>query len=117
MKEQLTVVTDIPTPYRIHLFNQLCETLSNYQMGFEVLFMARTVPIRFWKFDETSCRFPFKIFGGMHPDFGGKVFHFNPGLVLSVLKARPRYVLLGGAWNMPTIVALLVSLWRRSPAV
>lgn len=107
MSKKLTVVTDIPTPYRIHLFNQLHDALRNYGVGFDVFFMARTVPIRFWKFDEGICRFTFKIFAGIHPRAGNNFFHFNPGMIWAVRKARPEYLMLGGAWHMPTVVSLL----------
>lgn len=116
MNKSLVLVTDIPSPYRVHLFNALHQELAAVGVSFEVLFMAKSVPIRYWSFDETRCTFRFRIFRGLHPRYKNDLFHFNPGILWTVVKKSPTWLVIGGAWNMPTVMALLFigRKWRKA---
>lgn len=113
MGKKLLLITDIPSPYRIHFFNALNQELLTQGIAFEVLFMARTVPIRFWELDDSEYMFPYRIVSGIHPRYKNDVYHFNPGILWSVLKDKPTWVLIGGAWNMPTVISLLLTSFLR----
>ena len=99
---KLTIITDIPTPYRIFFFTQLYHELLKRNIDLEVIFFAESVPIRHWKIDVNELVFPCKIARGIHIYIGSNNFHFNPGILWNILVNPPRWLLVGGAWNIPT---------------
>lgn len=108
-------VTDIPTPYRVHLFGFMQKVLKERQISFEVLFMARSVSTRFGEVDLADVQFDYRVARGLHPRFGDTVFHINPAIWWTVLRHPPSWVLLGGAWVTPTtgVLALASPIARR----
>jgi hypothetical protein len=61
MTRRVALVTEIPSPYRIPVFNALDELLEG---GLEVFFIARTEGRRDWDFPEGEIRFRYRILGG-----------------------------------------------------
>lgn len=55
------IVTNIPTPYRIPLFNEVHSQLLARNIAFKVVFAALTYPRRKWKIDMAECTFPWKV--------------------------------------------------------
>lgn len=110
-RKTLVCVTDVPTPYRTHLFERLSKVCSRHGIEFEVLFMALTVPHRFWPFEPAEMRYRFRIFSGVHPRIGGLTYHFNPGILRSITARQPSWLLIGGGWHIPT--AFLLVFWQR----
>jgi glycosyltransferase involved in cell wall biosynthesis len=108
---RFVLVNNIPTPYRVHLFGALCRALGERRIDFEVWFMARTEPGRYWHLDSADWHFPHRFFRGIHPVFRRIIFHTNLGMLVSLAKQRPTWLMLGGSWAFPTVVALL---WLRS---
>lgn len=102
IKQKLTILTDIPTPYRVFFFTQVYRELLKRDIDFEVMFMAKSVPIRYWEVDTSKWDFPFCIAKGIHLYIGANSFHFNPGLIWNILVKPPRWLIVGGAWNIPT---------------
>lgn len=108
-KLKLSVITDIPTPYRVHLFNKMYSELSERNIDFEVIFMAKSVPIRHWDLDTADWIFPFKLARGIHIHVGATSFHFNPGIMWRILVNPPKWLLVGGSWNIPTsFISILI---------
>ena len=111
---RLVCVTNIPTPYRFHLFSSLAEQLRDEGIELEVKFMAGTEPGRLWRVDMQSLKFNHEIAAGIHPSVGGSLFHFNLGLVFSLLRNPPTWLMVGG-WHLPTAFCLvfMFSIFRR----
>jgi glycosyltransferase involved in cell wall biosynthesis len=106
--KRLLCVTNIPTPYRTHLFNALHQELSARGASLEVLFMSSSETGRHWASVPAGATFPHRIAWGVHPRLGRVVFHVNPGIVASVLRTPPTWLLVGGSWNMPTSAATVL---------
>jgi glycosyltransferase involved in cell wall biosynthesis len=119
MTKKLVCVTDCPTPYRLHLFEILHQELLSRGLLFEVLFTSITAPGRFWRCDPNSLPFPCRIVFGLHPVRRGIAFHLNPGIIWSVLKTRPTWLLIGGGWHIPTssLLAVIASVSLRNTCV
>lgn len=106
MLRKLVIVTNIPSPYRIHLFNTLAKACDQNQVQLKVLFMAATEKGRFWKHNEAEWQFEGKIHRGMHPRLGNATMHLNPTIVTSILQDPPDWLIIGGSWNFPTSLLL-----------
>jgi glycosyltransferase involved in cell wall biosynthesis len=107
---KLVCVTDIPTPYRIHLFEGLNGMLRSRGADFEVLFMATTVSSRFWTVDLANVSFRHQIASGLHTEFKGRAFHFNSEILRSVVRDPPDWLLIGGGWHLPTAFSLVYAM-------
>lgn len=121
------LVTNIPAPYRIPLFNEIHSQLESRNIRFEVLFAALTYPRRKWKVDMTECQFRWKVldsprlptrnpekavftYGGMsrHLQSSGKSITVVSGFSLATLRlwfrakvSRQPYLIWSGAINIP----------------
>lgn len=107
--ERLAVVTNLPAPYRMHQFRALSRELEARGDSLDVHFMAGSAPYRHWRYDPASAGFESSVGWGVHPGRGFTYFHFNPGIVASMLASPPTWLLLGGTWWVPTTMALATS--------
>jgi glycosyltransferase involved in cell wall biosynthesis len=111
------VVTNIPTPYRMHMFRNLHEEFERRGCTFKVLFMAKTEAGRSWRFSPRDFLFPYTIAKGVHLAIGRATWHCNPGAIMDILRRPPACLILSGAWAQPTSAALtyLAALARPRP--
>lgn len=93
---RLLYITNIPAPYRQERFNTMAKIFPDYGIDFEVLYMAKIEPNRQWLIADDSYQYRYKIFKGVHPIVGGFFAHFNPGLLLRLLKNDYDLVVVGG---------------------
>jgi glycosyltransferase involved in cell wall biosynthesis len=90
----------------LHEFECLSRELETRGIGFEAIFMAETERERYWRFHSRECSFKHRVMPGMTFYLeGGTPFHFNPRILLALIKRPPDWLLLGGAWYIPTVVA------------
>jgi len=59
-KNRILLVTNIPTPYRIPLFNELKEQLERKGLGLKVVFGALGYARRKWAVDMSQCKFEYE---------------------------------------------------------
>ena len=117
---KLTVLMDVPSPYRLHFFRSLSARLCEREIELHVLFMAKSVPIRYWNFNESDLRFNYNFSFGVPLHIKQHSFHFNPGIILTLLRHPPDWLVLGGSWNMPTTalcIKVLHNLRRKTSLV
>ncbi len=100
---RFVLLTNIPTPYRTPFFNTLAEELDRYAIELHVLYCAASEPNRHWELDLDAQRYPWRILSGLHATVGSAYMHFNPGIVTVIRKLSPRWLLIGGAWHLPTV--------------
>ena len=93
---KLLYITNIPTPYRQKRFNKLSELSLQNGIALEVLYMAKTEPNRNWVIKKDTYKYNYKIFKGVHPRIGRFFAHFNPSLLLRLLKKDYDIVIVGG---------------------
>ena len=94
--DKLLYVTNIPTPYRQSRFNLLSKILQENGIKLEVLYMAQIESNRNWTINSDSFQYNYKIYKGIHPSVGGMFAHFNPGLLIRLLKNDYKYAIIGG---------------------
>lgn len=93
---KLLYITNIPAPYRQKRFNTMAEIFPQYGIEFEVLYMAKNEPDREWIIPLNTYNYPHRFFKGLHPVIGRFFAHFNPGLLLRLLKNNYDVAIVGG---------------------
>ena len=107
----VTVIHNIPSPYRLHLFEKMSAWLSSRGIDFEVNFMSDMSkghgerPLA-WRNPKMSFLHRY------WKDCGIGCHHLNWGLVLNVLWHRQDILLVGSAFD--TFTGILVSLFGRA---
>jgi glycosyltransferase involved in cell wall biosynthesis len=115
--KNFVVIHNIPTPYRIHLFNVLNRQLEARGIRFEVHFMAGGHEDRpaAWTQELGRAEFPYTIWDDRGITLRkGFRWHWNPALVRQIWVQRPTYLLVGGQWDSATGLAMTSCAWRSS---
>jgi len=107
------VVTNIPTPYRLHFFRALAAALGRRSWRLVVCFMAHSESGRYWDLKAETFGFEARFFAGIHPRILGATLHVNPGIPLFAWRVKPRVVLVAGGWALPTNVLMSLGLRAR----
>lgn len=107
----LVVLTNIPTPYRVTFYNTLYKVLDQQSIMLHVLFCAETEPNRHWEISKDEFRFPFTIMKGVVLPLKSFYPHLNLGVVSTIRKLKPNWLLVAGAWNTPTMLLASRKLW------
>lgn len=107
---KLLYITNIPAPYRQKRFNLMQEIFPKYGLEFEVLYMSENEPNRQWVIPEDSYKYNYKIYNGIHPTIGGFFAHFNPGLLMRLLRNDYDIAIIGGMaspthWLAPLFIS------------
>ena len=108
---RLALLTEIPAPYRIPLFNALAE-----RVDLRVLFLAERDPRRgFYELHRDEWRFDHRVLRGPQLRRGARWLVLNRGVLRELRRFRPDAVAVGG-WNQPAFwLALAYCRARRIP--
>lgn len=112
---RLTLLTEIPAPYRIPIFNAVAE---RDDVELSVLFLRDRDPKRpHYAADPASFGFARRTVPGFHVVRGGRWLIVNAGVAGALIRSRPDVVVVGG-WAQPAFwQALVVARLRRLPVV
>lgn len=108
---KLALLTEIPAPYRIPLFNALAERVE-----LRVLFLSERDPRRaFYEAHRHEWRFDHRVLRGAQLRRGGRWIVVSRGVLRELRRFRPDAVAVGG-WNQPAFwLALAYCRARRIP--
>jgi len=101
---RLAVITEIPAPYRIPLFNALSQRLD-----LRVAFLRRRQPGRNYALREDELRFDWRVLPGLRLGAGVRWVLLNAGVRGAL---RDREAVLVGGWNQPAFWQALA--WSRA---
>jgi len=111
------ILTNIPSPYRVALFNELA---TNPSISLNVAFNAITEENRHWDVDVRAFRFESTFLKGRSLSFGKRSqleIHLNPGVWGWVANNNFDVVIIGG-WNQPAqLFALMACRVLRIPTI
>ena len=99
--------TNIVAPYRVELFNAIKKNSEGTDFDFEVFFMRDTEHNRTWKIDFSSIKFKYTIGNGFYKFIKGLHIHFNPILIIKLIRSRNELVL-GASWNNLNILLIII---------
>ncbi|MFI5401825.1 MAG: glycosyltransferase family 4 protein, partial [Planctomycetota bacterium] len=101
----LAVVTNIPTPYRVPLFDTLAEELPELGWKLHVLFGSRGNARRRWKVAEEGFRFPHEFLDGWNLRLGTeRILNTYGGLGDALRRIRPDGIVCTG-YSAGTVAA------------
>lgn len=108
---KFTIIHNIPSPYRLHLFEKMAGWLTSRGIGFEVDFMS-DMSKGHGERPESWHNPDMSFLHRYWKDFGLAWHHFNPGLVLKVMAKRQDVLMVGSVFD--TFTGILVSLFGRA---
>lgn len=109
-RRRVALLTEIPAPYRIPLFNALSELVD-----LKVLFLAERNPDRPYRLHEDELRFAWEVLPGFDVTVGGRWLVVNRG-VLRRLHGSDAVIV--GGWNQPAFwTAFAWAKATRKPAL
>ncbi|MEJ5223384.1 MAG: glycosyltransferase family 4 protein [Anaerolineales bacterium] len=110
----LVSLTNIPTPYRTHLYNALAAAMRERDLDLHVVYMAETEPGRYWTFDKDASHYRYTFLPGWHILLRGYEFHINPTFLPLMWKNPPRWLLVSGSWFFPTVQAVPLAVGKAT---
>lgn len=110
----IVILTNIPSPYRTAFFDDLHRQSAEFGETVHVLYCAPSEPNRFWGYHPEAMQHPHTMMPGWHFQFRGWFTHLNLSVLKELRRLKPTTLIVGGAWNTPTI--LLAGLSRLAPA-
>jgi glycosyltransferase involved in cell wall biosynthesis len=109
---RLTLLTEIPAPYRIPIFNALA---GRDDVELEVVFLRDRDPKRPYRADPAAFRFRARTLPGLHVVRGSHWLIANAGVFGALVRTRPDAIVAGG-WLQPAFwQALAFAKLRRRP--
>jgi len=108
------LITNIPTPYRIPLFNELDKQLEEKGLKLKVIFGSLGYRHRKWKIDLSECKFDFKILPSLCITLFNheKVLFTYRGLLRLIKKENPK-IIITNAFSIATTKLWLLS-WLKN---
>ena len=92
------VIQNIPSPYRLHLFNEMWRQLTALGIDFHVHFMSdfsKGHKERPLSWHNPKIDFPHTYW----KDYGFGCHHFNPGMLRYLRRVKPTYLLIGSTFD------------------
>ena len=111
---RITLLTEIPAPFRIPLFNALA---AQPDAELEVLFLSGLDPKRPYPIYADEFEFGWRILRGWELRRHGRWTVFSRGVLRALITSRPSVIVIGG-WNQPAFwMAALYGRLTRTPLV
>jgi len=105
MQNKVILLTEIISPYRIPVFNEIAQSLNN---RFLVLFFGETEKRRQWKVCKEKIKFHYGILPNILFQKKGLTPYFlNPTILYRLIKYSPEIIILGGYHHPSDLLALL----------
>jgi len=109
MKKRVVILTEIISPYRIPVFNEISSSLGNCLL---VLFLSETIKERKWRVDKEAIKFNYKVLPSLSLRLRENDFpsFFNLTTFFALAGYSPDTIIIGG-YQHPTF--LLVMLYAK----
>lgn len=115
---KVIVVTNIPNPYRIPLFNEAWRQFRAEGIEFKVLFGSMGYSRRKFVLDMNECLFPYEILDSGKYNFGDaeKTVFTYKGILKALSREHPDCIVING-FSLGTLRLWWRSLFRKSPYI
>ena len=117
-KENVLLITNIPTPYRIPLFNEIAKQLAEKNLHLEVLFGALGYSRRQWDIDMSNCEFSYQVLKSKSIKYKEteRISFDYPGLS-SIINEKKPAAIITNAFSIATTKLYFLSWIRRIPYI
>jgi glycosyltransferase involved in cell wall biosynthesis len=115
--QKVVLITNIPTPYRIPLFNELNKQMHDEGMELHVIFSEAGYQRRKFEINFTDFKFPFTILEGgtiTSAENSEKTYFFYKGLWKALKSIQPSKVIVAGFSSASVTTASWCS-WNKVP--
>ena len=117
MNKKIILLTNIPNPYRIPLFNVMNEKFSQNSFDLKIMFWARKYGRRKWRDSLQSGHFNYVILRSWQIRLAEEWYLFFPiNLFTSLFKERPSTIITGG-FSIASIIVFLFHLITKVPYI
>lgn len=106
----LLIISNIPTPYRIPLFNTIHERLSAQGKQVQFVFAAESHAFRKWKIDIADFKFNYQYLSKNNTNTNEKTKFYYQGLFLILRQLKPSVVVVPG-FSVATAIAVIGKLF------
>jgi glycosyltransferase involved in cell wall biosynthesis len=113
MSKKILLITNIPSPYRIPLFNRMHKDFAANGFNLKVIFLTRTYARRKWTVNESEFEFDYEYLKDPYIAVGEGFTSLSATLPIKLYHEKPALVVVGG-FTIPTI---WVNLYCRMMAV
>lgn len=104
MVKKVILLTEVISPYRIPVFNEIARYT---QIEFKVFFLAETVSGRLWNVEREKIHFEYRVLKGFKIPLPNRFpIFFNPGIGSILRKENPDLIICGG-YHHPSFLAAL----------
>ncbi|MBK7965868.1 MAG: glycosyltransferase family 4 protein [Bacteroidetes bacterium] len=117
LMQKVVLITNIPTPYRIPLFNELNKQLLVEGMELHVIFSEAGYQRRKFEINFSDFKFPFTILGGgtiTSAEDSEKTYFFYKGLWKALKSIHPNKVIVAG-FSAACIITASYCSWNKVP--
>lgn len=106
MRTRVALLTEIISPYRIPVFNEIAKGAPGQFLFF---FLGKTERRRQWKIYREKIDFPYKVLPGILFQWGasGSPYFFNPTILHDLMKYSPEIIITGGYQHPSYLLAML----------
>lgn len=106
MAEHIVLITNIPTPYRVPLFNVLQDRCKKTGRTLKVIFLATTYKRRNWEIDTRVFEFDFEFLRSPTLGFRESFFSLSFDLFPKLVRENPDKIVTAG-FSLPSLIAFL----------
>jgi glycosyltransferase involved in cell wall biosynthesis len=104
MKTKVIILTEIISPYRIPVFNEIARFLNEQ---FLVLFFSESEKRRRWRIYKEKIRFRYEVLPNIrYQKKGRSPCFFNPALIYKLIRYSPDIIIIGGYHHFSSFIAL-----------
>ena len=114
MSGTICLITNIPAPYRVPVFDRLYSKLKEQDLNLVVLYLSGTEPNRLW---EPPCiSHEHEVLPGKIFSIGSAFFHWNPSLIRQLNRLKPAVVITCG-FDFAMLQGFLWSVMKKVPHI
>lgn len=117
-ENKILLITNIPTPYRIPLFNELSRQLESKGLKLKVVFGALGYPRRKWQVSMSECQFDYEVLSSKNINYDDleKVSFTYSGLYRIISRENPS-VIITNAFSLASMKLWLLSFLKDIPYI
>lgn len=117
--KKVVLITNIPNPYRVPLFNELSKQLKNDNLHLKIIFASKTYKRRLFQLNESDFQFDYSYLDNEAITVGNNSensYFTYKGLSKELKKEKPDVIIVSG-FSSATVKVFLYSIINRTPYI